>query len=88
MSEPQQINEILPQVLLNIKNRCNRYRRRHGLPLLREGQKREDNIAHVSKLLGHSSIRVTEQHYQHFLPDFLDGRKEFLCDESETNPET
>jgi len=43
MSEPQQINEILPQVLLNIKNRCNRYRRRHGLPLLREGQKREDD---------------------------------------------
>lgn len=44
-------------------------------------------IAYVSKILGHSSIRVTEQFYQHFLPDFLDGRTEILC-KSEANPKT
>ena len=44
-------------------------------------------IAYVSKILGHSSIRVTEQFYQHFLPDFLDGRTEILC-KPEANPKT
>lgn len=59
MSEPQQINEILPQVLLNIKNRCNRYRRRHGLPLLGEEQKKkEDYQARVLSAIGDFMYRT------------------------------
>jgi hypothetical protein len=34
--EPQQIGKILPGVLLSIKDRCNRYRREHGLPTIDE----------------------------------------------------
>lgn len=34
MSEPQHIGEILPQVLRDIKGRCNRYRRERSLPLI------------------------------------------------------
>ncbi len=43
-------------------------------------------IANVSKMLGHSSIRTTESIYIHYLPDFLDGATEVLCELE--NPKT
>lgn len=48
---------------------CNPHSLRHyfATELLRRGVK----IAFVSKLLGHSSISVTEKHYIHFSDDFL-----------------
>lgn len=36
MATPQKLGEILPQALINIRNRCNGYRQENGLPLLRE----------------------------------------------------
>jgi len=36
------------------------------------------SISRISKLLGHSSIRTTEQAYIHFLPDYLAGTTDVL----------
>ena len=43
--------------------------------LLRRGV----HISHVSQLLGHSSIRTTEQIYIHFVPEYLAGTTDVLC---------
>ncbi len=47
--------------------------------------RRKVPISHVSKLLGHSSIRTTEQIYIHFQPDFLDGITECLVEPKKQN---
>ena len=36
MSKPQRLGKVLPDVLETIKDRCNRYRKKHGLPTLNE----------------------------------------------------
>jgi len=36
MSEPVHIRDILPDVMRNIKDRCNEHRRKYGLPLVGE----------------------------------------------------
>jgi len=37
-------------------------------------------ISHVSKLLGHSSIAITEKAYIHFMPDYLNGITDVLAE--------
>lgn len=51
------------------------YRSLFATELLRRGVP----ISHVSKLLGHSSIAITEKAYIHFQPDFLNGLTDVLC---------
>ncbi|MFC1635166.1 hypothetical protein ACFL5Z_10010 [Planctomycetota bacterium] len=43
MSKPVHISEILPDVMADIKNRCNDYRREHGLLLLGENPKSDND---------------------------------------------
>lgn len=38
MATPQKLSEILPTVLINIRDRCNGHRRENGLPLLYEAE--------------------------------------------------
>jgi len=72
----------------SIYNICAKLAERAGIPragahsfrhlfateLLRRGVP----ISHVSKLLGHSSIAITEKAYIHFQPDFLNGLTDVL----------
>lgn len=55
---------------------CNPHALRHyfATELLRRGIK----IAFVSKILGHSSIGITEQYYIHWQPDYLNGMTDIL----------
>lgn len=41
MVEPKHIKEILPSVMQTIKNRCNRFRREHRMPLLGDRKSRQ-----------------------------------------------
>ena len=54
MSEPQRLGEIVPSVLQTIKNRCNLYRREHGLPTLDEelGKKADHKIRTLAAVGG------------------------------------
>lgn len=52
------------------------YRHLFATELLRRGVP----ISHVSKLLGHSSIAITEKAYIHFQPDFLNGITDVLTE--------
>ena len=52
------------------------YRHLFATELLRRGIP----ISHVSKLLGHSSIAITERTYIHFMPDFLNGLTDVLTE--------
>lgn len=42
-------------------------------------------ISHVAQLLGHSSIKTTEQIYIHFQPDFLNGITDCLTEDGDSN---
>lgn len=44
-------------------------------------------ISHVAQLLGHSSIKTTEQIYIHFQPDFLNGITDCLAEDIAPGPE-
>ena len=48
MSEPQRLGEVLPEVLENIKARCNKYRMKHGLSLLEEDSKNNHKAKIIS----------------------------------------
>jgi len=52
------------------------YRHLFATELLRRGVP----ISYVSKLLGHSSIAITERTYIHFMPDYLNGITDVLAD--------
>jgi hypothetical protein len=49
MSEPTHIRDVLPDVLRDIEARCNRHRKRHGLPLL--GDKEKCKVEHEAKVV-------------------------------------
>ena len=47
MSEPERLGNILPEVMRDIKGRCNRYRRKRGLPLIGEELERANSPIHT-----------------------------------------